>query len=384
MTAEIRHIVNGEVQSSDAATYRLKLPEVGSLHSILVRCSMTNGATAGRNVDIFDVVDDIRIVEGGRANLFQMHPTELEKWYETEFGKALDVVTTEAASGVQSAWFPIFFGRGMYDREYFLPVTPSKSRYLEIDYSPTITADGGFATGTFTLDVVYVISQQDEALPYRGTLVTRRVKEITTVASGEDATILNNAFPMRAIGVYVYEANTEDNTDVATISLEANDRRVKLFTLDWPEFLSFNETLFGAHEIIHNFNLLWQNADTIDVRLGRILSWSLSPVVASEIGTDTNLVATISALTGDRMTLSSSIVTETTTTTPEAADTTDRRYQLSVRGRGPSFFGIIPFLYQDSPDGYLKSNEYSNLTLFATQAGAGGTYSVITQELQQL
>jgi hypothetical protein len=287
-------------------------------------------------------------------------------------------------SAVQSGFFPIMFGREVYDEEMFLPLGSFQEVKLEIDYSPTIAADGGFATGSTTFDVLLVYSPSTVALPYKGTLVTRRISEDTSAASGELAKELPTSFPYRFIGVYAYEAATEDGTDVTRVELLANDRRLTLFSADWPEFLSITAAMLGGAQVAHAMRLLAQDNDTIDVRHGNIRSYSLALHEAAEIGTDTDLIAGVDANTGDRMTLAMSVVTETTTTTPIATDSTDRDIFLTVWGLVPSFFGLIPFFQKDEPAGYLPSSDFDKLEAVLTQGGAGATVSVITQELQAL
>ncbi len=382
MPARWRHLVNDAVQSSDAATYSIPggLPNSGALHALLVTLKLANGSTAGRNVGILDAVDEIRVRGDGEDPIKLLHPQEIEKWYETLWGKALPGQANEAASAVQQMTFPILFGRRLWDTEMFLPLERFKSVNLEIDYSPAIAADGGFATGTFTVDVMALISEAGDRLSYRGTLKHRRVKSFTSGASGEDTTELPDTALIRNIGVYMYENQVDDLTDITRVRLEDKPRGVAIVDFDINELYAMNEALFGA-EIVHQYRLLAQDADVLDTRLGRPTSISLRPIVASEIGTDTNLVATISAITGDRLTLSSSLVTETTVTTPEAADTTDRRYQVAVRGLTPSYFALLPYMYPDDESGYLDVAKHGGLNLILTQAAAGATVRVSVEEL---
>lgn len=380
MPARWRHLINDAVQSSDAATYSTDLPTAGALHALLVTAKITNGSTAGRNVGVLDAVDEIRIRGDGEDPIKLLHPQEVEKWYETLWGKALPGTATEAASAVQQMTFPVLFGRRLWDPEMFLPLERFKTAALEIDYSPTIAADAGFTTGTFTVDVMALISEAADRLSYRGTLKHRRIKSFTSAASGEDTTELPDTALIRAIGVYMYENQVDDLTDITRVRLEDRPTGKALVDFDINELYAMNEALFGA-EITHLYRLLAQNADVLDTRLGRPTAISLRPIVAAEIGTDTNLIATISAITGDRLTLDASIVTETTVTTPEAADTTDRRYQVAVRGLTPSYFALLPYMYPDDESGYLPVERFGGLNLILTQAGAGATVRVSVEEL---
>lgn len=381
MPPEIRQVVNGEAQANDAATYRYRLPNAGALHSLLLRVSCTNGATSGRNVSIFDVVDDIRIVADGSNVIFQQRPKEIEKYHESVLQHTLEINQVEAAAGVQQGVFPILFGREVYDPEIWLPLQSFGAVFLEVDYSPTISATVGFATGTTTIDLVQVMTPADQALTYRGTLVTVRRKEITTAASGQDITEIIRRFPIRLIGLYCWESATEDGVDVTRVELLANSGVKTLYAADWPEALSGNRELFGMGFVRHQMRLLSKDAEVIDTRIGRISEQSALISETAEIGADTNLIFTTTTIAGDRLTITQSVVTETTTTTPEAADTVLRDVFLAVGTFGPSFYVVLPFHMPDVPESYLPATAYNKLEVYATQGGAGGTYGVTVQEL---
>ena len=158
MTIKAMHYVNDEAQSSDAATWRLSLPNRGNLHTLMLKAACTNGATSGRAVSILDVVDKVEIIADGSEVIYSLTPQEMEKWYETLQGKALVGLQSESANAVQYMVFPVMFGRWLYDPEYYLPLEKFKDVKLEVTFSPTIAADGGFATGTVTFDVELLAS----------------------------------------------------------------------------------------------------------------------------------------------------------------------------------------------------------------------------------
>lgn len=368
----VRHLENDAVQSNDAATYSLRLPVSGNLHTLMITCHMTNGATAGRAVSMHDVVDEIRVVGDGDERFFTLNSPEFEKWYETLRGIPLRMIQNEAADAVQEITYPVMFGRGPYDPNMFLPLGRVKNPRLEIVYSPSIAADGGFATGTFTVNVIALWSPEEDRLNYAGTLVTRTIESFTSVASGDNTTDVDILDPIRAIGVYGYEAAVEDGTDITRVRLEANSGEYDLWQGDWQDLLDYNKTLFWSM-IEHNFHAFLHDTDTLLTRLGHIQSLSVTVNEDVVVASDTFPVVNVDTITGDRLTFNVSTATIAAGSEALTALTSDQDLLVSAKGDSPSYFGLLPFMHQDEPGGYLNPRNYDKLRLILTQGGAGAT-----------
>jgi len=377
-----RHYVNDEAQTNDDATWKKELPNRGALHAILLKAQCTNGSTSGHGVTILDAVDEIEVKGDGSEILFSLYPTEHEKWYETLFGKALQAVQTEVASGVQEMVFPIIFGKKLYDPKHWLPLSRFKDVSIEVKYSPSISADGGFATGTMTFDLMLLMSLEEAGLGYEGTLVTRRIKSYTTAASGEEEIELPDNAIIRAIGNYVYEAGVADGTDVTKVELEDKATGVSLFEADWDDFIHLNRELFGSM-IRHSWHAFLQDNDTLDTRIGEILEYALSVNETPDPTADTFLVDMVDAISGDRLTFACAQADITAGAEDLTAYATDHDVYVTVKGKSPSYFGLIPFTYQDDPSGWLNTGQYGKLTVIHTQGGAGGNAYVSIQEYRR-
>jgi hypothetical protein len=383
MTVRLRHLANNEVQTSNDSTYSLRLPVTGFLHALFVRVAADNGATGGRNVGPLDIADEIRVVGDGDERFFTLWPRELEKWYETLMGNPLVMLQTEVASAEQFVVLPLLFGRSYYDPNFFLPLGRIKNPRLEIPYSPAIAADGGFTTGTTDFNVLALWSPETDRLNYQGTLITRTVEDFDSAASGDNVTDIDITDPIRAVGIYAYEAGVEDGTDITRVRLEANSGEYDIFAGDWFDLLEYDKMLFWSR-IVHNFRLFAQNNDTIDTRLGRIRQYSIELNENSEIAADQSLQYTIDAIAGDRMTFAGSLLDIVAGSEEVAADATDRDIYLSVEGDSPSYFGLIPFMMIDEPNFYLNPKEFDKLRLILTQGGAGADVRVSLQFLKNL
>ncbi len=381
MTVKWMHYINDEAQSSDAATWRKSLPNRGSLHSILLRCACTNGATGGRAVSIFSAIDKIEIIADGSEVIYSLEPTEIEKWYEALQGRALQGKQSEAAAAVQHAAFPLMFGRWLFDPEYFLPLEKFKDVKLEVTYSPTIAADGGFATGTTTFDVMLLQSFAEPGVAYKGTLKCRQLKAFTSLASGDDETELPDGIDIRNIGIYAYETAVADGTDITKVILEDKASGEKLFESDWPQLMDLSRELHGA-SIIHDFELFALDNDTLATRMGEIQGWSIEATIPDVDATDIFYLAKFDAIAGDRLTLCYMKGTIVAAGESLATQATDGQIFVRVWGKSPSYFGLIPYDYMDVPGTYLKTSSYGKPTVVLSQGGADAAVKVSVQELK--
>lgn len=379
MGAEWRHFVNDEVQSSDDATYRVELPNRGALHTILLKVQCTNGATSGRGVSILDVVDDVKIVGDGSEIIYSLTPVEIEKWHETMYGRPLVAVQNEAASAVQEMVFPLMFGRGIFDPEYFLPLERFKDVKLEVAFSPNIAADAGFATGTTTFDLELLMSMTNQNLSYAGTLKTRRINQFTSAASGDNEIELPDSLNIRAIGVYAYETSVADGTDITRVTLEDKADGKKLFEADWDDFIHINRELYGC-DITHHIHAFLQDTETLNTRLGEILNYTASYLGDVTLATDLFELVRVDTITGDKLTFNLSQVDVTAGAEDIVTHATDEDVLVSVTGKSPSYFGLIPFHYLDNANYYMKTANYGRPTVILTQGGAGATVNVSIQE----
>jgi hypothetical protein len=382
MAIRVRHLADGSVQSSDASTYTLNLPETGFLHALLVTVSATNGATSGRAVSPLDIADNVRVMVNGDERAFDLTPAEIEKCHESWAGYGLTMKQDESAAAVQSVVLPVLFGRWIEDMEYFLPCSRVKAPKLEVVYSPTIAADGGFATGTTTIDVVALWSPESDRLAYRGTLVNRTVKAFTSLASGDENTDIDTNELIRAISIYAYEAAVEDGTDVTAVILRANSGEFDLFNGDWQTLL---DTTRHRHwcEILHSFKTFLQNNDTLATRLGHIISITWNVLTTDLLASNIVYHQHPDAIAGDTITVDATTIDISAGAEDLLADAADRAALVEVRGYSPSYFGMIEFTSPDSESGWLNPAEYSALDLIVTQGGAGAAVRISTQTVHK-
>ena len=382
MSIRVVHLEDGAVQSSDATTYTLTLPQSGFLHALLVTVSCTNGATSGRAVSPLDIADSIRVMVKGDQRAFDLNVTEIEKYHETFMGYPLQMHWDEQAAAVQSVVFPVMFGRVLEDMEYFLPCSKVGKPRLEIPYSPTIAADGGFATGTVTIDVIGLWSPEEDKLPYKGTLITQTIDNYTSAASGDTKTDINTKDPIRAIGVYAYEAGVEDGSNITAVRLRANSGAFDPVKCDWPNLIDVSRQRHWA-EISHACKAFLQDTETLKTRLGHIDDVRVNPYIDDNLASNLFYLRHVYAIAGDTLTLACTVGDITAGAEDLTSDTTDRLTQIAVKGDSPSYFGTMEWTGLDGGQGYLMPDEFDDLAVILTNGNAGGQVYVSTQTLHQ-
>jgi len=382
MLAELRHYVDDEVHASDDATWRQELPNRGALHALILKIQMTNGATGGRGVNMLDVIDEIKIIGDGSEVLFQLYPSEHEKWYEALTKQELPMVEDQQAAAVQEIVLPIMFGRRLFDPNLWLPLGKFKDVTLEVEYSPNIAADGGFATGTFTTDILLLTTPEDSQLSYNGTLVKRRIRSFTSALSGEEEIELPGNSIIRAVGVYAYEAGIADGTDITDIDFEDKSSGKSYFAAGWDDFIHYNQQLFGC-EINHHAVLLLANDEVWNSRIGEVLNYSVEEFDTPDPATDNWNIARVDAITGDELTFALANADITAASEILTDQTADVTLKVTVTGKSPSYFGLIPFNHEDQPSAWLDTGGLGKPTVILTQGGAGASIYVSVQEYKR-
>jgi hypothetical protein len=380
MKTQWYNIVTEEVRSSDSSTFRCDLPDYGALHALMIKVHVTNGATSGRNVTPMDALDEIIVKSETKDPIFSLTPQELEKWGEVWLGKALPAVHDEQASVVQEMVFPIYFGRELFDREFFMPLSRHKKLELNIKHSFTAAADGGFATGTLTIDVKALITPEEQNLPYSGTLTVRRLYTHTSAASGEKAFEMPGKSVIRAIGLYCYEAGVADDTDISKVTVRNLRDTHNILEQGWDDFIHNSQLTLGG-TLERNIVCLAQNDDVLYTRIGEITGVQVSDRRTALVASDIAYAAKVDAIAGDELTFDVVYIEAAAGTEEVAVYATDIIIDVCVKGKYPSYFGVVPFLFPDELSGYWNEEESGNLSVIATQGGADANVHVSLQEV---
>lgn len=373
-----RQLTNSEVQSSDDSTYIVSLPRSNILHTLALRCEITNGSTSAQDLDLSDVIDLVEVIANGSDILLSLNAIELEKWGLLTTGHTLPSTLNEGASAVQQTTYVLPFGRRVFDPNYWLPAAKTSDLELRVRYSPPIGVTA-FTTGTTTFSVLALITAGGEPGTYRGTLKTTNIASWTTAASGDQIVDLPRGNPYRRILVSCYEAGIADGVDITNVRMDVDNQSRTYLNMAWDNLQALNQSLLGLYPRLDT-RLFRSDTDTVDTRIGNLVSALLTPLVDVNITNDTFILDRIDTIGGDQLVINSSQGDITAAAEDLIAYATDHAMQLSVVGWGIPYGVLVDF--DHAPDGmFLNSGDWSQAQVVLTQGGAGGTARVSLQEV---
>jgi len=376
----IAHLASGSVQSSDAATYKLDLPRGPAIQALLVKLEMTNGSTSAQDQHIRDVVDLVEVVANGSERIVSCNIDDLERLGLLLNGQSLPAQRNEAASAVQMLMCAIPFGKQIADPNYWLKTAGMSDLELQITYSPTIAVTS-FATGTFTVTVMGLLSMEGEPGAYQGTVKTTNVRAFTTAASGDEEVDLPRGLPYWRMIVSAYEAAIEAGTDVTNVKLDVNNLEKVYINSPWDDLAELNQIWYNLwpEYVAHLFR---SDTDTVATMLSNIQSYSLDVHEDVSITNDTFVLDRIDTIAGDTITINSSEADITAGAEDLTAYTTDHDMMLRVLGRGLPHAVVLDFERMLAA-GVLESSAFDRVRLTLTQGGAGGAGRVLLQEIRK-
>lgn len=376
-----RTLLDNEVQSSDDAIKTLKLPASNYIHSLLVKASVTNGATSAKNQSIYDAIDKIEVIANGSDVIYSLTPLEIKRWHLWERGINIPQVRNERASAVQQATFPVMFGRDLFDPFYYVPAARLSDLELKVTYSPTIAATS-FATGTVTFSVLALMSMGNPPEQYQGTLAHKTVKSFTSAASGDEQTLLPRGNMLRQIGVSAYESAVEPGANITRVKFHVNNQERVLVDATFNDLQEANKTERWV-EHIESIHAATIDNDTINTYVSRIASSNINPQTTALLASNIQYFTKIDAVAGDQVTIDQNTGDFTAGAEDLLTDATLRNNDLIVRGFGVSHAAFINLAYQGETN-LLNTSEYDELRLDLTQGNAGAAVRISTQEVRAL
>lgn len=379
--APARVILNNEVQSSDAATKVVKLPLSNYLHTLFVKVKCTNGATSALDQDISDVVDKIEVIANGSDVLYSLTPQEIKRWALWMTGLNIPQARNHRPNAVQEMTFPIMFGRMPFDPNFYLPCARLSDLELRVTYSPTIAATS-FVTGTVTIGVFAILSMGNPPDTYLGTICTKTLRAFTSLATGDDQTLVPRGNLLRQLMVYAYEAAIEDGVDVTTVQFDLNNNERVVVNSSWNDLNDVNKfnNWVQHEESIRGYT---KDNDTIATDVARIVGVKAESEISDVLATDLTYLRKVDAVAGDTITICGSLAKLTAGTEDLTTDATLGNTGITVVGEGLSHAVVVDFS-QNGETQLLNTSDYDQVRVTLTQGGAGADVRISSQEVRSL
>lgn len=272
MKCESVLLVNREAQTSNTAVYRKDLPKAGCYSAIDIGIRLTNGASSAINMDLLDAIKRISLVCDGNDYRWHLSGQEMFRWYWIKHGKSMPYSWTEAASGVNEAWFRMEFGRFIGDPLYGLDLSRFNNVQVNIDYDATLfggaVAATTFATGTFTVTLMAHQFPYSKRPSFRSMIGVREFYNTTSAASGNITQNVPSSNPINAFGIMAIEDTVAEGTDITDVKIGKDNFSTIWINNKWYN-LQMLQTL-GLDEQLERFNLLASDAATRDTHLANI------------------------------------------------------------------------------------------------------------------
>lgn len=352
-------------EANDDTTIRVTLPRSNFLHTILLRCAITNGSTNAQNQTLSDVVDEVKVVGDGSEIITYLEPETIRSHTLLHTGTGLDEVVNEGPDAVQRATYPIFFGLSPWDMNHFLPLAGFDNVEVHIKISPAISPVS-FATGSFQYELIGLMTLAGQPGAYNGTLRTRIIRNFTTASSGIEQVEPPQGQLWKHLLVRSYEAGVADGTNITDVAFHVNDEQIMLLDMTWEALVDLNQSLMPL-QYTREYLLHRADNDVVTTRQSRLRSAHALPRAA-------NAHATFDGLSGDQLTLNlQDLAVPSAITSDTVLDT------LVVSDQIP-FSVYIPLedLFTEGP---FSSDQWDNVTLELTQGGAGGDTDVVLTEV---
>lgn len=277
-------LMNREVQTSNTALFRKDLPRSGAYSAIDIGIRLTNGSTSGINMDLLDVIKRISLVVNGNDYRVHIKGQDAFRHYWMKHGRPMPYYWTEAASGVNVAWFRLEFGRFLGDPTFGLDLSRFNNVQLQIDYDCTVWGAVGvttFTTGTFEISVFSHEFPVNARPSFRGMIGLREFWNGTSVASGDIVQDMPSANPVLALSVSALEDNVAEATDITDILVGKDSFNTRWVDGKWYNFQQMQnadldvreETVYlllsaGATRDLHLANVKTANAKDRSITLG--------------------------------------------------------------------------------------------------------------------
>jgi hypothetical protein len=361
---------------TDTETVTINLSKANFLSEVHLRINATNGATsnvviAGDQLTVENAVSRIEVLGNG-AQLKNYRGFECIKWAKYLRGDKPGCDKTETAAGVQFQQFPIFFNRFTGDELCMLPAKLFKTLTLRWTNTFAVSATAGYATGTVRADVIEEEWVSDDQPNSKIILRETEVTQYTTLAAGA-ARVPAGGLPLgnliTKVLLHNYIRNVEDGVDISYVRLGINNMsEIPFGSIRWVALQDKNRTDCSMPDDQYTATLMLKNADTVDIRLGRIKSVLVSCGIALNI-------SEITAVSGDTLTIAQSDVA-----TPTAVTAVQPQRIIATSAAPVAYCVLLDLDKRKDFSGGIRSNLVNSVDLEVTNAGAGALCVVSMQE----
>jgi len=343
---------------SDSQTFTKDLKSGLKIQELRVIYQAGNGTTSNTLGKLNGQVSKLEVLDGSEVlHSLSFRQEQARDYFLT--GRLPFQQLSQKASATVIEEADIYFGRFPGDREYYFDTSRFSNVQLALTHALTLSTTAGFTTLTGYLTVIAKLIE-DGALPCKGFIMSKQADAYTTVSSAFRTTDLPVKNDYQSLMFGALETLIEPDVDISNYKLTLDDDKYVPFNLSALQILQENIRRLPA--VRQRMTYLNATTDSwLSDVYGRMSAWK-GPVGATALGTAG--VVTAERVTGVGVT----------------GETGDVYY--NIRGYCPHSF--LEWVFGDGRevDDYLKVAGLSKAELIATDAAAGGAYTVVTNQLR--
>jgi len=349
---------------NDSGTETIDLNFTDPCTELLIGFAATNHSTApNTGSPPSKCVSKIEIVDGSDV-LYSLSGTLAQANFLYDTGKLPMRELSEWDSADQIDYFPIRFGRWLYDKDLAFNPRAFNNPQLKITWNlAAVNSVGanGYATGSAQLMVTARL--MEEAPAPAGFLMTKDIYDFTTAASGDERVELPTDWPYRRIMVRQYESGVGINSTISDHKLSVDADRYIPYNMKTANLIRLMWHRWGPVDLRQK--IYADNGDNREVWLGYV-ERAVATAKASGI------IMTLNAVTNGQATLN--IVDHAGTAQTAAAG--------FISCQGTAFENTVAYEFgrPDEPAEWFPAQNARSVRLILTQANAGGSASVVLQQ----
>jgi len=368
MKERLVYLANDE-SVPDAGTFIKNIDITDPITQIDLIFENITGATSCVDHEIHDDVSKIEVVDGGDV-LHSLTMIEEQALNSFEKGRFPWFDFDEGASKTVREGCHIMFGRGPRDQEINLVPTAFKNPQLRINYSFTVSATAGFATGKGTITAIAHVLE-DVAASHRGFLLSKEHYNYTTTASAHEYVDMPVDYKYRLIMIKALLSTYGWEELVSNIKLHAD--REKFVKLD----------ISGSHLFALSYDMfdpLVQLKTLLTADQGTALMDLYYPKDVSVHANEAKVIGIAEAVDADKVTVG--VLKGTSGTTKVTAAGT-KAVRVSYEGYQPHSCVAIPLGDLQDPDEWWDVSQYRTVTLDILASSTGSAAAaVVVQQLR--
>ena len=243
-----RRYIREEETAARGGTYRLDLPDVGLLGSVLIRLDGTQAVDAHLATEkwrMIDYVTDVKVIGNGAEVIKALTGKQAQALTFYDQGVMPDTKWNQYAAAVQKEYILVNFGRGLMDREMGLDLSAWDQVQLQIANSATSTYYGSDWTAT----VLGYFLQEGERFP-KGYIKSEEYKSYSATADTWEYSNLPTEGLLRRL-ILQLEADMGDTYYEAETAMDNMGRDIKI-SLDSGGIIVYEG---GVDDLMRDINL---------------------------------------------------------------------------------------------------------------------------------